>query len=101
MLFRSVGVFGRAEAEAAAGLIIATLALDGDEWGPCEFSKFPAYHVELSKLLWVRNPILRPDIDELVSRGFATISSDRTTAELTPKALDVLEECRWRKSSDD
>ena len=90
------GTFGRVEAEAAAALIVGTLAATDDQWRPIDFSEMGT--AKFPHLPWMHNPFVRPEIDELVERGYATLSDDRKTAELTDKALDVLRASRWNKS---
>ena len=90
--------FGRVEAEAAAALIVATLAATDDRWRPVLFSEFRDNAAALNMLPWIANPFVKPSIDELVDRGFATISEDRTTAELNDAALEVLRGSVWNNA---
>jgi len=89
-------VFGRVEAECAAAIIIITLAETDDTWRPMSFSETT---IEMfRKYSWAANPFVKPSIDELVSRGFATLSEDRKTAELTESALEALRKSPWNRS---
>ena len=90
------GTFGRVEAEAAAAILIATLAATGDTWRPVNIAEYK--HEFVKPFPWATNTFARPSIHEIVSRGFATLSKDGKTAELTEEALDVLRRSRWNRS---
>lgn len=89
--------FGRVEAEVAAAIIIATLAATGDTWRPVGLAETT---VEILRPFdWASNPFAKPSIDELVDRGFATLSEGNRTIELTGGALEMLRDSQWNRSS--
>lgn len=89
------GTFGRVEAEAAAAVMIAVLAATDDEWRAVHPSE-PWSHPELIKALtWSDNPFVRPQVGELISRGFAATTDDGV--EFTPAGLEVLRASRWNQ----
>ncbi len=87
--------FGRTEREAAAALIVGALAAAGDTWRPITLDEIKEHGGVLSALPWMQNPFVRPDIEDLVRRGFASLSDDRTTVELLPNAIEVLRLSPW------
>jgi hypothetical protein len=111
-----VDTMGKTEAEVAATYIVRTLAASGDTWRPVTWkecrerikadciavekaggpNKAPAVERMIFDLL--RNPFTRPDVDELVRRGFARWISEpgmpvRAAIELTDEGRERLR--RW------
>lgn len=91
------GTFGKAEAEWAAGLIVRACQLQGDEWkavtaadiGDAMRADMAAKTEPLASL--TRNPFFRPDVWQLIDRGFARwVDSPGGAAELLPHAITLI-----------
>lgn len=91
------GAFGKAEAEWAAGLIVRACQLQGDEWKPVTAADIgDAMQADIDEKVeplasLVRNPFFRPDIWQLIERGFARwVNEPGGAAELLPHAIDLI-----------
>lgn len=96
----------KAEAEAAAALIVHACAALGDKWQPISARQIGnTLHadVDAKREPWVslvRNPYWRPDVFELVRRGFARwVDHEGGSCELTAFAAHVI--VRWWAPSPD
>jgi hypothetical protein len=89
-----VGTMRRAEVEFAAALLVRACQVLGDRWQPLSWQQVAkvlrADRTSVAK--WLANPFFRPDVHDLVARGYA---AGNPTAEvwLTAAGLEALE--RW------
>jgi len=99
---------GRTVIECAAGLLVAALALRGNEWRPVLWSDVREVMMAAkdagepqstedtaARFVWDigRNPFLRPNFSELVSRGFAT--RDETTEAIAFTTEGIAALAKW------
>jgi len=99
------GIFGKAEAEWVAALIVRACQLQGDEWkavtaadiGAAMRADIAAKTEPLASL--TRNPFFRPDVWQLIERGFARwVGEPGGAAELLPHAVALIGEKHGRPS---
>ncbi len=97
-----VGTMGRSEREAAAALIVRTCQVNGDIWAPVmplDCGKMLEADIEARAEPFYtlnRNPVFRPDVNDLVSAGYASWfngSFPKGGVEFTSKGLAAL--LRW------
>ncbi len=98
--------FERTEAEQAAALMIVVLADADDSWRPVTPKEIGRYirgilDAKEAPPVWMNNPFFRPDIHNLVTRGFARWEGDEDAdgrpVGFTEKALEKLRVSRWRR----
>lgn len=101
-------VFGRAEAEQAAGLMISALVASDDTWRgvtPKEIGEFLKSVIDAKEdpPVWMNNPFFKPDIDDLIKREFAEWVGDDSEGRsrpvrFTPYGMRKLRRCQWNKA---
>ncbi len=99
---------GRSVIESAAGLLVAVLALRGNEWRPVAWSDVREVVMAASaagepqsgedtaeRLVWDigRNPFLRLNFSELVTRGYATRGWEEDAITFTAEGIAAL--AKW------
>lgn len=97
------GVFGKAEAEAAAAWIIRALAINGDVFRSVSGAELAA----MGKVAmaapdenpsWLTNPFLLPNIGHLHDNGWVVIDQQKPPMfTLTEEALALVRESRWHQ----
>lgn len=112
-----VATMGRSEAEFAAALVVRTLAVKGDTWRPVAWTEIQEVvkadmegtvdpvtmkrtprHAAVASLMGM--PFYRPDIYEMVKRGFARWTGEPgKTVEFTDKGVTALR--KWAQITDD
>ena len=86
---------GKAEAEHAAALIVRACQVNGDAWQPCTWAQIKAAvqaDVDSKTAPFdnlIHNPFFRPDVYDLVARGFARWTEPQVV-ELTAAGLAKL-----------
>jgi len=91
--------FGKSEMEAAAAIIVRTCAVLGDEWRAVsvdEVKKVLALEEEGKPLFaFLRNPFWRPDVYQLVNKGFARWEGDPGTSPVGFTEEGIARLARW------
>jgi hypothetical protein len=97
-----VGTMGRAEAEFAAALVVLACEANGDRWQAVAWPQITAAAkaaLEEGRRPWLTllsNPFYRPDVWELVKRGFARWEGEPGgPVELTMWGLVAMD--RWHR----
>ena len=91
---------GRSEREHAAALIVRACQELGDKWqavSPRQVGEVLRADVAAGRQPFASlgvNPFFRPDVHDLVAKGFATMREDKAV-ELTEKALEAI--AKWAR----
>lgn len=97
------GVFGKAEGECAAAMLVWYMKIHGDEWQPVTPSALGyALRVAVGEpvISWATNPFFRPNIVYLSSKGFITKldgSHDQPLA-FTELGIQRLKDSLWNRN---
>lgn len=96
------GTMGHCEAEVAAAMTVRACEVHGNEWRAVsreEIIYSMAVDLEMERAPFasiLRNPFLRPDLSDLVKRGFAVwVGEGEIHIQFTDKGLEALK--RWVK----
>jgi len=95
--------FDRHRIELAAAVMIITLAANGDTWRPVRLREIGEHLGALANgprpPSWLTSPVFRPDMLDMVARGFAVLSGEDGTPEraiaFTEEGLERLRRSRW------
>jgi hypothetical protein len=99
-----VGTFGHVEAEVAAGYMVMAMQ-DQESFAPVrtpQMAEAMTKRKDDDAFRWMHNPFCRPDLDDLVARGFAEWEGEpyKTAIGFTPKGLETLTQCAWRQQAE-
>jgi len=90
---------GKAEREAAAGLMVRVCQANGDTWGPVLWTDVKAVLLADEEAKYepfaslLNNPFFRPDVESLADAGYCTIEGEPgkvTAATFTDKGIRAL-----------